>query len=68
MTIDSTGAAWTLTGNSGYCELDYMDIANVTAGYKDIYYAGDNSTDSGGNTDINFTRKIRRVWRGARKW
>jgi hypothetical protein len=68
ITLNSTGAAWTLTGNSGYCELDYMNIANVTAGYKDIYYAGDNSTDSGGNTDITFTRKIRPAWRGIGRW
>jgi hypothetical protein len=68
MTLNSTGAAWTITGNSGYCELDYMNIANVTAGYKDIYYAGDNSTDSGGNTDIIFTRKVRPNFRGLGRW
>ncbi|KKL64555.1 hypothetical protein LCGC14_2163820 [marine sediment metagenome] len=59
LTMVSTGAAWTLTGNSGYCELDYTDLTNVVAGYANIYYAGDNSTDGTGNTNWIFSRKVR---------
>ena len=59
LTMDSTGAAWTLTGNSGYCELNYTNLTNVVAGYKYMYYAGDVSTDGTGNTNWIFTRKVR---------
>lgn len=63
LTLDSTGAAWTITGNRGYFEGDYMDITGVTATPKNLYYAGDHSTDSGSNTDWTFTRKVRPTWR-----
>lgn len=62
VTLDSTGASWTITGNRGYFEGDYMDIADVVATEKSLYYAGDHSTDSTGNTNWIFTRKVRPDW------
>jgi len=59
ITVASTGAAWTVTGNTGYCELDYVSMTNCVAGQKYLYYAGDHSTNTSGNTDWIFTRKTR---------
>ncbi len=59
VTLDSTGAAWTIQGNRGYFEGDYMDIADVVCTEANLYYAGDHSTDSTGNTNWTFTRKVR---------
>jgi hypothetical protein len=58
--ITLTGAgAWTIQGNTGYFEGDYLSLTNVVAGWKYLYYAGDNSTDGGGNTNWIFRRVIR---------
>jgi len=59
VTLDSSGAAWTIQGNTGYFEGDYMSLTNVAATEKYLYYAGDNSTDGTGNTNWTFTRKVR---------
>uniref|UniRef100_A0A6M3JAK0 Uncharacterized protein n=1 Tax=viral metagenome TaxID=1070528 RepID=A0A6M3JAK0_9ZZZZ len=58
--ITLTGAgAWTIQGNRGYFEGDYLNLTNVVVGWKYLYYAGDHSTDGGGNTNWIFRRVIR---------
>ncbi len=66
ITLNSTGAAWTLTGNSGYFEDDYLSLTNVVAGYARTYFAGDHSTDGTGNTNWIFQRVIRPSLHGGR--
>jgi len=64
-TIQTGGASATIQGHRGYCELNHVDLTSIVAGEKYRYYAGDNSTDGGGNTNWIFTRKIRpwgRFW------
>jgi len=64
-TIQTGGASATIQGHRGYCELNHVDLTSIVAGEKYRYYAGDNSTDGGGNTNWIFTRKVRpwgRFW------
>jgi hypothetical protein len=63
--FNSTGAAWTVTGNSGYCEGDYVSLTNVVAGYPNMYFAGNHSTDGTGNTNWIFSNVTNR---GAGNW
>jgi len=63
LTITSTGAAWTLTGQRDIFESDYLALTNVVAGRKYSYYAGKNSTDNGGNTDWVFSNRRRASWK-----
>ncbi len=53
------GAAATIKGHRGYCELNHVDLTNIVATEKYRYYAGNNSTDGGGNTNWIFTHKAR---------
>jgi len=59
VTLASTGAVWTLTGNVGFFGENYMDISDVTAGYPQIYYAGRNSTDGGSTANWIFNNPPR---------
>ncbi len=54
VTLNSTGAAWTITGESRHFQGAYLSITNVVAGFKNTYYAGTNSTDGGGNINWIF--------------
>jgi len=63
LTMNSTGAAWTIAGHSGYFEGDFMDLTNVVATEPNLYYAGDNSTDGTGNTNWVFSRRIRQSFK-----
>jgi len=64
-TIQTGGASATIQGHRGYCELNHVDLTSIVVGEKYRYYAGDNSTDGGGNTNWICTRKVRpwgRFW------
>lgn len=61
------GAAATIKGHRGYCELNHVSLTAIVATEKYRYYAGDNSTDGTGNTNWIFTRKVRPGWIG-RVW
>uniref|UniRef100_A0A6M3IFM6 Uncharacterized protein n=2 Tax=viral metagenome TaxID=1070528 RepID=A0A6M3IFM6_9ZZZZ len=59
--IDTGGAAATIQGHRGYCELNHVNLTSIVAGEKYKYYAGNNSTDGTGNTNWIFTHKARAV-------
>jgi hypothetical protein len=50
VTINSTGAAATLSKSSGTVSCDYLSITNSTATGGATWYAGANSTNGGGNS------------------
>lgn len=60
-TIQTGGAAATIQNHRGYCELNHVDLTAIVAAEKYRYYAGNNSTDGGGNTNWIFTHKARYV-------
>jgi len=55
----SAAATSTIQGNTGYFEGDYLALTNVVATNKYLYFAGDHSTDNGGNTNWIFRHKVR---------
>lgn len=55
VTINSTGAAATLSKSSGTVSCDYLSITNSTATGGATWYAGANSTNVSGNTGWIFT-------------
>ena len=59
--LNTGGAAATIKGHRGYCELNHVNLTNIVATEKYRYYAGNNSTDGGGNTNWIFTHKARAV-------
>ncbi len=58
-TIQTGGAAATIQKHRGYCELNHVDLTAIVAAEKYRYYAGNDSTDGGGNTNWIFTHKVR---------
>ncbi len=57
ITMNSTGAAWTITGQRINFGGDYLSLTNVVAGMVGKYYAGNHSTDGTGNTNWIFRKK-----------
>lgn len=55
LTINSTGAAATVSKSSGVVSADYLSISNSTATGGATWYAGANSTNGGGNTGWIFS-------------
>ncbi|MFA5377198.1 MAG: hypothetical protein WC455_15720 [Dehalococcoidia bacterium] len=58
ITFNSTGAAWTITGQVGIYEGEYLNLTNVATDRKYTYYAP-NSTDGTGNTNWIFGHRVR---------
>ena len=59
--FNTGGAAATIQKHRGYCELNHVNLTAIVATEKYRYYAGNNSTDGGGNTNWIFTHKARYV-------
>lgn len=57
--FNTGGAAATVKGHRGYCELNHVNLTSIVAGEKYKYYAGENSTDGTGNTNWVFGHKAR---------
>jgi hypothetical protein len=58
VTLQRTGASgtWTIAKTGiGLVDVDYLSISNSTATPSNTWYAGNNSTDGGGNTGWVFT-------------
>jgi hypothetical protein len=59
ITLQRTGGSgtWTIakSGEGVNTNCDYLSISNSTATPADTFFAGNNSTDGGGNTDWTFT-------------
>jgi hypothetical protein len=67
VTINSSGAAWTLTGQRGKFEAKYLALTNVSTDRRYTYYAP-GGTDNGGNTYWLFEKKPKNYTKINGRW